>query len=53
MSRQIFVDAGAWIALADADDKYHSAAARAYPTLVKNYRWMVTANLVVDGRFCS
>jgi predicted nucleic acid-binding protein len=47
MSREIFVDAGAWIALADADDGYHQAATRVYPTLIKNYRRLVTTNLVV------
>jgi len=47
MIREIFVDAGAWIALSDTDDQHHQAAARAYPTLLNNYRRLITSNLVV------
>lgn len=47
MAREIFVDAGAWIALSDADDEHHRAATRAYPTLFTNYRRLVTSNLVI------
>lgn len=47
MSAELFVDAGAWIALADADDQHHAAAAKLYPKLLKNYRRLVTTNLVV------
>jgi predicted nucleic acid-binding protein len=47
VSAELFVDASAWIALADADDHHHAAAARIYPDLLKNYRRLVTTNLVV------
>jgi predicted nucleic acid-binding protein len=47
VSAELFVDASAWIALADADDRHHAAAARIYPDLLKNYRRLVTTNLVV------
>ena len=47
MARELFVDTGAWVALADQDDKYHERAAREYPDLLKHYRRLVTTNLVV------
>jgi predicted nucleic acid-binding protein len=47
MARELFVDTGAWVALADQDDKYHEKAAREYPDLLKRYRRLVTTNLVV------
>ena len=47
MSTQLFVDAGAWIALADADDQYHQRAAQAYQELLRRYRRLVTTNLAI------
>ena len=47
MSTELFVDAGAWIALADADDQYHQLAAQAYPELLRRYRRLVTTNLAI------
>ena len=47
MSTEIFVDASAWIALADAGDKYHKQATAVYPTLLRRYRRLVTTSLVV------
>ena len=47
MSTELFVDAGAWIALADADDQHHQLAAQAYPELLRRYRRLVTTNLVI------
>jgi predicted nucleic acid-binding protein len=47
MARELLVDTGAWVALADQDDKYHEKAAREYPDLLKRYRRLVTTNLVV------
>ena len=47
MSREVFLDAGAWIALADAGDKYHSAARDEHHRLAGE-RWIyVTTNLVI------
>jgi len=47
MAGEIFVDTGAWVALADQDDKYYERAVREYPNLLKRYRRLVTTNLVV------
>jgi len=47
LSTELFVDAGAWIALADADDQYHQLAAQAYPELLRRYRRLVTTNLAI------
>jgi predicted nucleic acid-binding protein len=47
MSTELFVDAGAWITLADADDRYHQLAAQAYPQLLHRYRRLVTTNLAI------
>ena len=43
----IFIDTSAWIALVDKDDSYHKEAASSYPPLLKNYRNMITSNLVI------
>ncbi len=43
----IFVDTGAWVALADNDDAHHKNAVSVFPTLLKNSRALVTSNLVV------
>ncbi len=48
MSHQnIFVDTGAWFALADKDDAYHKKAASVYPSLLKTHRSLITSNLVI------
>jgi predicted nucleic acid-binding protein len=43
----IFVDSGAWVALADRGDAHHQKAASVYPSLLKTYRSLVTSNLVI------
>ena len=43
----IFVDTGAWVALADEDDAYHGNAIAVYPKLLKSSRSLITTNLVV------
>lgn len=43
----IFVDTGAWVAIADEDDAYHNDAVTIYPGLLKSSRSLVTTNLVV------
>ena len=47
MSRAIFVDASAWIAVANQGDTNHKVAAEVYPRLLANYQRLVTTNLVV------
>jgi hypothetical protein len=45
--REILVDASAWIALTDRGDKYHRQARDAYPLILREYRVLVTTNLIV------
>jgi len=47
MFEDIFVDASAWIALADKDDFHHKVAASHYPSIFKNHKTLVTSNLVI------
>ncbi|MEK6680789.1 MAG: type II toxin-antitoxin system VapC family toxin [Nitrospirota bacterium] len=43
----IFVDTSAWLAIADKDDAHHRKAAFIFPSLLKNYRSLITSNLVI------
>lgn len=43
----LFVDTGAWFALADKSDQYHSQVVEIYPRLLGNYHHLSTTNLVV------
>ena len=47
MEREVFVDAGAWIALTDTRDKYHKAASDLYSGILSDHRVLVTTNLVL------
>jgi predicted nucleic acid-binding protein len=47
MGSELFVDTGAWVALADQDDVHHVRAASAFPRLLKEHQRLVTTNLVV------
>jgi predicted nucleic acid-binding protein len=47
MSREVFVDTSAWIAVSDAGDKYHPTARAAYNRLLAERRVFLTTNLVV------
>lgn len=47
MEREVFVDAGAWIALTDTRDKFHKAASDLYSGILSDHRVLVTTNLVV------
>ena len=49
----LFVDAGGWIALANADDQYHGRAAAAYPEFLHVYRRLLTTTLVVAETFIA
>ena len=42
----LFVDTGAWFALADKSDQHHNKAIEIYPDLLRNYR-LLTTNLVI------
>jgi hypothetical protein len=43
----IFVDTGAWVALADEDDSHHKEAASIFPSILKTHKGLITSNLVV------
>ncbi|MBW1783703.1 MAG: type II toxin-antitoxin system VapC family toxin [Deltaproteobacteria bacterium] len=45
--KMIFVDTGAWFALADASDQYHNQAIDIYPGLFKDNYHLKTTNLVI------
>lgn len=47
MAKEIFVDASAWIALANERDNWHNQAVKVYPRLFHDYQNLVTTNLVV------
>ena len=47
MSREVFVDTSAWIAVSDLRDKYHAPARGEYNRLIDEHRILVTTNLVV------
>ena len=43
----LFVDTGAWFALADKSDQFHRKAVDIYPKLLRNYSHLRTTNLVI------
>ena len=43
----LFVDTGAWFALADKSDQYHTQAIAIYPKLLSSYQHLSTTNVVV------
>jgi predicted nucleic acid-binding protein len=47
MTHRIFVDTGAWIALADGSDDLHDRALTIYPTVLQAGNRLVTTNLVI------
>jgi predicted nucleic acid-binding protein len=47
MSREVFVDASAWIAATDRGDKYHQVAGKEYLRLLHERVGLVTTNLVI------
>jgi predicted nucleic acid-binding protein len=46
MAREIFVDTGAWVALADGRDHLHSRAKQIFTSVLKPANRLVTTNLV-------
>jgi predicted nucleic acid-binding protein len=53
MQREIFVDAGAWIALNDRSDQHHASAVKFYQSLLQERRPLVTTNLVVTEAYIT
>lgn len=49
--RTVFVDTGAWYALADRSDQYHDRAIGIYPELLRGYQRLITTNLVVSETY--
>lgn len=47
LNENVFVDTGAWFALADKDDSHHKEAASIFPSLLKNSRALITSNLII------
>ena len=47
MPREVFVDTGAWVALADADDSLHRVAVDYYHGILAEAMPLVTTNLVI------
>jgi predicted nucleic acid-binding protein len=47
VSREIFVDTSAWIAVSDVHDRNHNSARKEYLQLVGDRRTLVTTNLVI------
>ena len=43
----LFVDTGAWYALADRFDQYHEQASALFPRVLREYPRLVTTNLVI------
>lgn len=43
----IFVDTGAWLALADKGDGHHKKAVSVYPSLLSTHKSLMTSNLVI------
>jgi hypothetical protein len=46
-NNDIFVDTGAWVALADKDDAHHSEAVSLFPDILNDHRSLITSNLVI------
>ena len=47
MSRMLFVDSSAWVAVANQGDNNHSIAVQIYPRLLADYQRLVTTNLII------
>ena len=45
--KSLFVDTGAWYALADRSDQNHNQAVDIYPELLRSYHHLTTTNLVI------
>jgi len=47
VTREVFVDAAAWVAIVDRSDRHHEAAVALHQRLMKERRPFVTTNLVI------
>jgi predicted nucleic acid-binding protein len=47
MNKKIFVDTGAWFAIADKHDQFHRKASDHIKRIVENSNNLVTSNLVI------
>ncbi len=45
--KSLFVDTGAWYALADRSDQHHNQAVDIYPELLRSYHHLTTTNFVI------
>ncbi|HEY6364708.1 MAG TPA: PIN domain-containing protein [Candidatus Binatia bacterium] len=48
---KVFLDTGAFLALADEDDKYHSAATSTYTELLQAKAQLLTSNFVLSETY--
>ena len=48
---RVFLDTGAFLALADADDDYHAAATSVFPTLLRSRARLLTSNFVLSETY--
>ena len=48
---KVFLDTGAFLALADEDDKYHSAATTVYAELLQAKAQLLTSNFVLSETY--
>jgi predicted nucleic acid-binding protein len=48
--KKLFIDTGAWFALADKSDKYHKQAVQIYRNLLRDYQ-LSTTNLVISETY--
>lgn len=49
--KTLFVDTGAWFALADKSDEHHNKAIGIYPKLLSTFRQLITTNLVISETY--
>ncbi|MFQ6101075.1 MAG: type II toxin-antitoxin system VapC family toxin [Anaerolineae bacterium] len=53
MSRELFVDTGAWLAILDPRDKYHQVAVTFYREALAHYSRLLLTNLVVAETYIN
>lgn len=53
MSRELFVDTGAWLAILDPRDKYHQVAVAFYREALMRYSWLLLTNLVAAETYVN